>query len=233
MCGRYTLAADTDELIEVFDPAHVAFDRWEPRYNLAPTQDAPVVILGNENERRLGLMRWGLVPAWADDLSIGNRLINARSETAASKPAFRDAFAERRCLVPADGFYEWRRLDDASGSRKIPYWIHQPDRRPFAFAGLWERWRPRQGGDPVVTFTLLTTRPSRWMSRLHDRMPVILPDDEACRSWLRPDAGLEELGDLLRPAPEDLLEAWPVATTVNRPANEGPELIEPVDGPPV
>lgn len=224
MCGRYTLATPTDELVEVFDVDHLAFERWSPRYNLAPTDEAPVIIQGPEGERRMGLMRWGLVPGWAEDPSIGNRMINARSESVARKPAFRDAFRDRRCLVPADGFYEW--TTGEPGSRKTPWWIHRPGRKPFAFAGLWERWRPGGGGDPLVTFTILTTKPSTFVSRLHDRMPVVLVDAESGRRWLDPEAGADALETLLGPTAEDALEAWPVSTTVNRAGTEGAELIE-------
>ncbi len=233
MCGRYTLTAPADELVEVFDVGALTFDHWPPRYNLAPTQDAPVVVLGHEGERRLGLMRWGLVPAWAADPSIGGRLINARSETAARKPAFRDAFAERRCLVPADGFYEWQKLGASSGGRpaKQPWWIHRPDRRPFAFAGLWERWRGREGGPTLVSFTILTTEPNERVRPLHDRMPVILPDRAAEDRWLAPEASARELEPLLAAVAEDYLAAWPVSTAVNRPANDAPELIERVESP--
>lgn len=230
MCGRYTLTAPADELVEVFDVDALTFDDWPPRYNLAPTQDAPVIVRGHSGERRMGTMRWGLVPAWADDPSIGGRLINARSETAAKKPAFRDAFEARRCLVPADGFYEWQKRTAPAGGKpvKVPWWIHRPDRRPFAFAGLWERWRADVEAAPLVTFTILTTEPNERVRALHDRMPVILPDRAAEERWLAPGAGAEELAALLRPAPDDYLEAWPVSTAVNRPANDGPELVEPV-----
>lgn len=233
MCGRYTLTAPADELVEVFDVGALTFDHWPPRYNLAPTQDAPIVVRGREGERRLGLMRWGLVPGWADDPSIGGRLINARAETAAGKPAFRDAFAERRCLVPADGFYEWQRRPAPSGGKpvKVPWWIHRPGRRPFAFAGLWERWRSAGGGSPLVTFTILTTEPNERVRPLHDRMPVILPDRAAEDRWLSPDARADDLAELLTPVAGDYLEAWPVSTAVNRPANDAPELIERLEPP--
>jgi putative SOS response-associated peptidase YedK len=226
MCGRYTLTPSADELVEVFDVDELTFEDWAPRYNLAPTQDAPVIIRGPEGERRMGLMRWGLVPGWADDPGIGNRLINARSETVARRSAFREAFASRRCLVPADGFYEWQRREGEGSGKpvKVPHWIHRPDRRPFAFAGLWERWRPSNGGDALVTFTILTTAPNARVRPLHDRMPVVLPDRRAEDGWL-------SAGDaaLLAPAPDDYLEAWPVSTAVNRPANEGPELVARVE----
>jgi putative SOS response-associated peptidase YedK len=238
MCGRYTLQAPADELVEVFGVDELTFEDWQPRYNLAPTQDAPVILRGRAGERRMGLMRWGLVPYWADDPGIGNKLINARSETVATKPAFRDAFAARRCLVLADGFYEWQKT--AGG--KVPWWIHRPDRRPFAFAGLWERWRPggqRAGGaegrgsgertargDALVTFTILTTEPNARVRALHDRMPAVLPDRAAEEAWLDPRTAAAELAALLAPAPENFLDAWPVSTAVNRPANDEPELVE-------
>lgn len=229
MCGRYTVAAPLDDLIEVFEVDYTVFENWTPRFNAAPTQDLPVVLQSSEGDRRLGPMRWGLVPFWADDPSIGNRLINARSETAATKPAFRDAFRSRRCVVPMDGFYEWRAAP-AEGSRpkKVPWWIHRPDRRPFGVAGLWERWRPAEG-DPLVTFTLLTTTASAWMRPLHDRMPVVL-DAEGAAIWLDPGADGAALTEVLRPAPDSWFEAWEVSRAVNRPIHDGPDLIEPVAG---
>lgn len=229
MCGRYTVAAPLDDLIEVFEVDHTVFENWTPRFNAAPTQELPVVLQSSEGDRRLGPMRWGLVPFWADDPSIGNRLINARSETAATKPAFRDAFRSRRCVVPMDGFYEWR-AGPAEGARpvKVPWWIHRPDRRPFGVAGLWERWR-RAEGDPLVTFTLLTTAASAWMRPLHDRMPVVL-DTEGAATWLDGAADGAALTAVLRPAPDSWFEAWEVSRAVNRPTHDAPELIEPVAG---
>ena len=234
MCGRYTLTAPEAELVEVFDVGEVTFRDWRPRYNVAPTQEVPVIVRGRAGERRMGLMRWGLVPHWADDPSMGARLINARCETAARKPAFRDAFARRRCLVPADGFYEWQKTEGG----KVPWWIHRADRRPFAFAGLWERWRRQTAsGEPdeeasLVTFTILTTRPNARVRALHDRMPVILPDRSAEEAWLEVDGdggnGAATLDALLGPVPDDYLDAWPVSTAVNRPANDDPSLVEPV-----
>ncbi len=230
MCGRYTLAAPLDEVIDAFDIDVTVFENWHPRFNAAPTQELAVVLQSPAGERRLGPMRWGLVPPWADDPSIGNRMINARSETAASKPAFREAFAHRRCVVPMDGFYEWRPREVAGSTRptKIPFWIHRPDRRPFGVAGLWERWRG-SGDDPpvLITFTLLTTRASAWMRALHDRMPVTL-DREGVSRWLDRTTEPDALHDLLTPAPDDAFEAWEVSTVVNRPGVDGPELVEPV-----
>jgi putative SOS response-associated peptidase YedK len=245
MCGRYTLAAPLDDLVEVFDVAHVALDSWRPHFNAAPTQDLPVVLRGPDGLRRLGPMRWGLVPFWADDPSIGNRMINARSETVAKKPAFREAFRRRRCVVPMDGFYEWR-ARPVEGSRKplkIPFWIHRPDRRPFGVAGLWERWRGGRGrGDdpggrpdgerveedaPLVTFTILTTSASGWMEPLHDRMPAVLGDAEMAL-WLDPDTDAEALARVLGPAPDSLFEAWEVSRAVNRPVVDEPDCVEPV-----
>ena len=237
MCGRYTLATPLDELVEVFDVGHVAFDSWQPRFNVAPTQTLPVVIRGPDGLRRLGPMRWGLVPFWAKDPSIGNRMITARSETVAKKPAFREAFRRRRCVVPMDGFYEWRAraVEGSKKPLKVPFWIHRPDRRPFGVAGLWERWRGPRDGDsdstsdgavaPLVTFTILTTDASPWMAPLHDRMPAIFAAAEAAETWLDPEADAEGLADLLRPAPGSYLEAWEVSRAVNRPVVDEPDCV--------
>jgi putative SOS response-associated peptidase YedK len=176
-------------------------------------------------------MRWGLIPPWAKDPSIGNRMINARSETLTSKPAFREAFRRRRCVVPMDGFYEWqaRAVEGSARPLKIPFWIHRPDRAPFAVAGLWERWRPEKGADPWISFTLLTTAANEWMGPLHDRMPVVL-DPEGVDRWLDPEVDPDSLQPLLRPAPDRTFEAWEVDREVNRPVNDHDGLIEPVPG---
>lgn len=231
VCGRYTLTLPLDELVEVFDAPAVDFE-WLPRFNIAPTQEAPVVVEGSDG-RRLGPVRWGLVPHWADDPSIGGRMINARSETVHRKPAFRDAFRERRCLVPADGFYEWREV----GGRKQPHWIHRPDRRPFAFAGLWERWWPPRSeaderAEALHTFTILTTDATPELRPIHPRMPVLLPE-EAWDRWLARDADPGGLLALLTPWAGDLRE-HEVSMRVNRPQNDDPTLIDPTpEAPPV
>lgn len=220
MCGRYTVTGDLDELVEVFDAPPLDGLRLDlPRYNVAPTQDAPVVAVGGEG-RRIAAFRWGLVPFWADDPSIGNRLINARSETVAEKPAFRAAFRRRRCLVVADGFYEWQRPSGGEGPKR-PFWLHRPDRRPFAMAGIWERW------GELLTFAILTTRAPEWMKPIHDRMPLLLARDLRER-WLDREAGPDDLAALLEPGARPPLEAREVSTFVNSPANDAPECIEPV-----
>ncbi len=224
MCGRYTLTTPIEELLDVFDVPEVGFEH-RPRYNIAPTQNAPVLATDDEG-RKIGLLRWGLIPFWADDPSIGNRLINARSETASSKPAFRSAFRNRRCLVLADGFYEWRKEDGG----KVPYWIHRSDRGAFTMAGLWERWEPDEG-EPVFTFTILTRDALPELEPIHPRMPVIL--EEARRDgWLDPRADADALDELLDAPPAGELDFHPVSTVVNSPRNDGPECIEPVGAAP-
>jgi putative SOS response-associated peptidase YedK len=227
MCGRYTLTVALPDLVDVFDvvPPDFAF---QPRYNIAPTQGAPVVAQDSRG-RRMGLLRWGLVPSWARDPAIGSRLINARSETVAEKPAFRGAFRARRCLVPADGFFEWRKGEssaDGRGSRK-PFWIHRATRDPFAFAGLWERWIPPEG-DPLHSFTILTTEATEAIRDIHPRMPVILPPG-AWKRWLDPDSPPEELRALLSPYGDGDLRAYAVSTLVNSPRNDLPACIEPAE----
>jgi putative SOS response-associated peptidase YedK len=200
MCGRYALTTPADVLAKLLEATAGALvvagaERWPARYNLAPTQLAPVVRRGpEEDERRLDVMRWGLVPSWADDPKIGSRMINARSETVATRPAFREAFVRRRCLVPADGFFEWQKVGDA----KQPYFIHAADESPLVFAGLWERWRREE--ETVESFTILTTEANASMRSLHDRMPAIL-SPAAWPAWL--DTGQSDastLGSMLAPA---------------------------------
>jgi putative SOS response-associated peptidase YedK len=220
-----------DDLVEVFEVTEVALEEHKPRYNIAPTQQAPVLVLGSAG-LRLGSLRWGLVPFWAADPRIGNRMINARSESVASTPAFRESFRTRRCLVPADGFFEWMAGEAGESAarkgkpRKDPFWIHRPSQRPFTFAGLWSRWRSPEG-ERLHTFTILTTRVNDRLRPLHDRMPVVIhpPDRQA---WLSPDADLAALKGLLFPAPDSFFEAWPVSRAVNSPDVDGPICVLPL-----
>lgn len=207
-------------LATLFELEHVP--NLEPRYNIAPTQPVAVVRLDREGRRReFTLMRWGLIPSWAKDIGIGNRLINARAETLTEKPAFRTAFRRRRCLIPADGFYEWQK----QATRKQPYFIGLPDRRPFAFAGLWEHW---EGADGSVldSCTIITTAANERVRVLHDRMPVILERADFA-DWLNPSTTLDRLLHLLRPYPFEML-LYPVSTLVNAPENDRPECIVPL-----
>jgi putative SOS response-associated peptidase YedK len=219
MCGRYTLTKALSDIAErfLFNPAGVEYG---PRYNIAPSQQAPVVRAAGDGTRELSLLQWGLVPQWADDKSIGNRLINARGETVAEKPSFRRAFKSQRCLVLADGFYEWVKHD----SGKQPVFIHLPERAPFAFAGLWERWDKGGDGTPLETYTIITTSPTEEIKQLHHRMPVILRE-EVEDLWLTPASRREELEQLLRPYPGTPLEHFAVGKEVNSPANDHPQLL--------
>ncbi len=227
MCGRFTLHASPSLLAELFDlPAEPYL---APRYNIAPTQPVAVVrVQGPETAREWALVHWGLIPSWSKDPSIGARMINARAETVEEKPAFRAAFRRRRCLIPADGFYEWRSM----GKGKQPYYITMEDRLPFAFAGLWETWTGPDGS-ALDSCTILTTDPNELMATLHNRMPVILdPEDYAL--WLgaggdTPKDQMGELVNLLRPFPAELMTAHPVSKYVNSPMNEGEECIAPFD----
>jgi putative SOS response-associated peptidase YedK len=218
MCGRYLLTSPVDLLRQLF--RFMERPNLGPRYNIAPTQEVPVVRLSREGDRHeLIQVRWGLVPYWADDLKIGNRLINARAETVERAPAFREAYQRRRCLVPADGFYEWRK----SGKERQPLLIRRQDRAPFAFAGLWERWRQPDG--PVVrSCTIVTCPPNALVAEVHNRMPVILAAEDHDR-WLDPAQGDGKA--LLRPCPAEWLEAVAVSPRVNSPANDGPEVLLP------
>lgn len=220
VCGRYTLTVSASVLAEVFA---VDVPELRPRYNVAPTQMMGVVRLDGDGRRAWREGRWGLIPSWAKDPAIGNRMINARAETAADKPSFRAALRRRRCLVPADGFYEWRRTPDG----KVPHLIRFGDGRPCGFAGLWERWR-NPAGSLVDSYTILTTRPNELVADLHDRMPVILPP-EVHDEWLAAaELERDRLDALLAPHPAGEMEAYAVSRHVNSPANDDPECVRPV-----
>ena len=209
-----------------FGVAHLKVDDLPPRYNLCPGESIAAVVSDGE-ERRLGLLRWGLVPYWTKDAKIARAHINARAETVGRMPAFRDAFRRRRCLIPADGFYEWKR----EGRTKTPFLIRVRGGEPFAFAGLWERWRPPEG-PPLLTCAILTCPANELVAPVHDRMPVILPP-EAEAAWLDPAArDPDVLQDLLRPLPAETMEAWQVSPLVSSPRNDSPECIVPVEGDP-
>jgi putative SOS response-associated peptidase YedK len=226
MCGRYTLSIPLSNLVDSFEVLPPQFE-YRPRYNIAPTQDAPV-IAQDDGGRRMGLLRWGLIPFWAKEPGIGNKMINARSETVAEKPAFRSAFKKRRCLVPADGFYEWKKEGGGEDGKvvKVPHWIHLKGREAFTFAGLWEKWSG-EAEDPMYTFTILTTRAAATIEGIHPRMPVILPRKDGDR-WLDPGTPPEELLALLRPYSGPDLKAHPVSTLVNSPRNDQADCIQPV-----
>jgi putative SOS response-associated peptidase YedK len=232
MCGRFVSSSPPDQVAAYFDVDEVSEQAvgHTANFNTAPTTDV-YVVYEDGSTRRLDTFHWGLVPGWADDLSVGNRMINARSETVASKPAFRRAYAKRRCIVPADGFYEWRALEGQK--KKQPYFIHRPDGEPYAFAGLWEQWRGTvAGSDEEVTVrsvTILTGAANDRMGELHDRMPIILAPS-AWGTWLSPEPpDLDALGKLLVPAPNELITFHPVSTDVNSVRNKGEHLVDVVD----
>ncbi|MGD1147424.1 MAG: SOS response-associated peptidase [Thermoanaerobaculaceae bacterium] len=221
MCGRFTQAAPGEVIAELFDLPEVP--KLAPRYNIAPTQDVAGVRMASAGGRALVQLHWGLIPSWAKERSIGSRMINARAETVAEKPAFRAALRNRRCLVIADGFYEWQRL----GARKQPYFIELRDGRPFAFAGLWERWAPEYS-EPVESCTILTTTANEAIAAIHDRMPVILDAGDHA-AWLDPDVKeASRLLPLLRPRPAEAVRAYPVGLLVNTPANDVPACRAPL-----
>ena len=220
MCGRFTLTADISALQESFPWLGIP-PGLEPRYNIAPTQ--PVAVVPNDGKNRLDFYTWGLIPSWAKDPSIGSRMINARAETLAEKPSFRSAFRRRRCLVLADGFYEWR---SDGGKSKTPMYIRLEDGSPFAFAGLWEIWNAPDGSQ-VLSTAIITTEPNPLMAKIHNRMPVILPE-RAYPLWLQAgEADPKELSALLAPYPAEEMVAYPVSRLVNSPANDLPACIQP------
>ncbi len=222
MCGRATIQTPAEALAREFSLIGVRGALERPRYNLAPTQLIPVVV--NDGARMLDAFRWGLIPSWAKDASIGNKLINARGETVAEKPSFRAAFKRRRCLVLVDGWFEWKQ----STKPKTPYLFRRKDGKPMAFAGLWEEWHAPDTGEVLDTCTIITTGPNRLMAPIHDRMPVILPP-EAQEVWLRPEPQeAAVLQPLLVPWEDAPLEAFEVDRLVGSPRNDVPACVEPV-----
>ncbi len=224
MCGRFVSATPPDQVAAYFG-AEAPEALLEPSWNVAPTTDV-YAVLADGSTRHLDAFHWGLVPRWAKDLKIGSRMINARAETLATKGAYKHAFQRRRCIIPADGFYEWQKRPGQK--TKQPYFIHRPDGEPYAFAGLWETWKGPDGkGDEVLrSCTIITTTPNSEMAKIHDRMPVILPPD-AWDTWLDPEQqDLDLLGRLLVPAPPQLITLRPISTQVNNVRNDGPELMD-------
>jgi putative SOS response-associated peptidase YedK len=221
MCGRFSATFSFRDIKVRWNlQGDLSF---EPRYNIAPSQTVPVILKGDRGNE-VKLMKWGLVPSWASDPSIGNRMINARAETLLEKPSFKRLVSQRRCLIPADGFYEWRR----EGKRKVPVWIHLKKKEPFTFAGLWDSWRNPDVGDVLNTFTIITTDSNTLVRRIHDRMPVIYDRDMGQR-WL--DDSINSamvLAAVTRPWPSEYMEAWDVSTMVNAPENDSAECILPV-----
>lgn len=223
MCGRYTLTADASAIQLAFNLDPVS-DQLQPRYNIAPSQAVPIIT--NANSKELTFVKWGLVPSWAKDPSIGYKMINARSETAAEKPSFRSAFKRRRCLIPADGFFEWSK----QGKKKVPMYIHLADNEVFAFAGLWETWQSPDGSE-LQTCTILTSEPNDLIKPLHHRMAVILEKSDY-ETWLDPDeVPADVLMPLMKPYPQEFMRVYEVSTLVNSPKNDEPSVIDPFDSP--
>jgi len=223
MCGRFTLTINPADLRDTFSD-YIFPSQFGPRFNIAPSQ--PVLAIPNDEKNTADFFIWGLIPMWAKDPSIGNRFINARGETVAEKPSFRGSFKYKRCLILADGFYEWKA--NSGKKTKTPFYIHMKNRRPFALAGLWDVWEGPDGSN-IKTCTIITTTPNELMEHVHDRMPVILhPRDYA--KWLDVSPQTpENLLPLIKPYPADEMSAYRVSPLVNRPVNDTPELIVPVE----
>ena len=248
MCGRFVSASTPDELANYFgaltpdsdlDDSYPTTGGDEDdgghrvNYNVAPTTEV-YAVRASDGQRELSTLRWGLIPFWAKDAKVGNRMINARAETVAEKNAYCKAYSSRRCLIPADGFYEWAKVK--GHKNKQPFYIYRPDGEPIVFAGLWERWRPKDDdGDYieeelVESCTIITTTPNAEMSEVHDRMPVLLPP-AVWDDWLSPDTDLELIAEMLKPAPDGFLELRPVSTAVNNVRNNGAHLLDPEPNP--
>src|SRR5580765_2430229 len=221
MCGRFAQQRPASELAEIFAAEPLA-DELGPRFNVAPTDEA-LVVVQREERRAITAYRWGLIPHWAESAKVGSRMFNARAETLASSPAFRDAFIRKRCLVPVDGFYEWK----LEGTIRQPFLIGRTDGTPLTLAGLWAGWRDPATERVVWTFTIVTSRPNDQMADLHDRMPVVVPED-VWPLWLDPLTDASELRAILEPNDDTPLRIQAVSRLVNDVRNDGPELIEPL-----
>mgnify|MGYP001793779179 CR=1 FL=1 len=223
MCGRFTLVTEPERLKQVFDISDIGNYQFEPQYNIAPTQMVAAVLYNSETEKRdFQLLRWGLIPSWAKDSKMGARMINARAETLTEKPSFRSAFKRKRCLVLADGFYEWEKLE----TKKQPYYFQLRDKQPFAFAGLWEEWHSPED-EKIASCTIITTNANELLQPIHNRMPVILeqPDYE---QWLDPKLQKTELlQKLLQPYKDEKMTKTAVSIRVNNPKNNSSECIKP------
>jgi putative SOS response-associated peptidase YedK len=229
VCGRYVQASSPELLAERFGVDEVRVEDHEPHYNVAPRAEVPAVRR-REDRKILSRLRWGLVPSWAKDPKMGDRQINARAESVSDKPVYRTAFGRRRCLIPADGFYEWQK--QPGKRRKQPMFVHLRSGEPMAFAGLWEIWKdPKAEGEDegwLRSCAIVTTDANDLLAPIHDRMPVILPES-AWDTWLDPDAEPRVLHELLVPAPDDLVAVYPVSPLVNSADNDGPELVHPIE----
>jgi putative SOS response-associated peptidase YedK len=222
MCGRYFLTTPGEVLADLFETPSAP--EMAPRYNVAPTQSVPIVRRGANGEREMALVSWGLVPVWAKERAIGNKLINARAETLAEKPSFRDAYKKRRCVLPADGYFEWKK----EGTIKQPYAFRARDGRPLALAGLWSWWKDPATGEPLESCAILTTAPNELAATVHDRMPVIL-STQSIPAWLGTDAPTPSFTELFfSPFPAGGMLTYPVSRKVNSPANDSPDLLDPL-----
>ena len=219
MCGRFSFSPLTKVIEDRFD---VKVDSsYKPRYNCAPSQN--LAVISNQDRGNLSFFRWGLIPFWARDIKIGYRMINAKAETITEKPSFKNPFKRKRCLVLSDGFFEWKRIND---KEKIPYRIVMKDNSLFSMAGIWDTWK-NEKDEAIHSFSIITTGPNELMKNIHDRMPVILPKEEE-KTWLD-ETPPDELFPLLRPFPAGLMTAYPVSRLVNSPANDRPEILDPVE----
>ena len=220
MCGRYTITLDSADLQQEFDLSEMPAE-WKSRYNVAPTQEVPVVA--DAQLRVVKMMHWGLIPFWAKEKSIGQRMINARSETLREKPAFRTAFAQRRCLILADGFFEWQKVDPKAP--KVPMYFQLSDKKPFAFAGLWETWHA-SAENKILSCTIITCQPNELVAQVHNRMPVIL-DSQHAWDWIG-EKDPQKLQLMLTPFPAEMMQAHAVGQYVNNPGFESPETVQPL-----
>ncbi len=224
MCGRYSLMSDLDSIASIFDLHRLVLDDYAPRSNIAPTQSVPVIRSDGDGQRVLEAYRWGLVPSYSNDISIGYRMINARAETLDSKPTFRRLLPSRRIGIVADGFYEWKK----EGKEKQPYRFTLRSREPFVFAGLYDEWESPEDGKMMRSCTIITTTPNELAAPIHDRMPVIL-DEPRLTSWLRPEPLESELKEILIPLDADQMQVYPVSAAIGNVKNNEPHLIDKIE----
>ncbi len=224
MCGRFALSAKTKSIEKLLPKVKIP-EEMKARYNIAPTQNVAVVL--NDGNNEVTFAKWGLIPFWAKDTSMGNKMINARAETLLEKPSFKNQFKNKRCIILTDGFYEWQK--QGGKTRNVPYLIKMKTGVPFALAGLWDTWTDKSTGETITSTVIITTDPNELMMNIHNRMPVIIPPDKI-DLWLeKDDANLPELGSLMKPYPADEMEAYPVAFTVNNPSVDDITCIQPVN----
>lgn len=222
MCGRFALSAKTEEVEKLLPELYIDIE-IKPNYNIVPTSQIPIIV--NFNKPTLVLAYWGLIPFWAKDKKTANKMINARAESLLQKPSFKNLFISKRCLIPSTGFFEWQK--NIVTNNKIPYYIKVKNENVFTFAGLWDKWIDKQTGEEIISATIITTQSNEKINQIHNRMPLIIQNDDRDK-WLNPNTGIESLLKLLQPLPSELIEFYQISQKVNNPSNNSAEIIQPI-----